>query len=103
MLLHIKPVCETVLKTIIKYGFMKIVNGVLFGELRSLCFAVFLSSIGRGKNYFHEPIKIKGSLRVERIGVDLSGTISEPNANFMCAALNDRLVMVIRDQNLTTL
>ena len=33
LLLHIKPVCETMLKTIIKNGCMKIVNVALFGKI----------------------------------------------------------------------
>ena len=47
--------------------------------------------------------EIKGSLGVEVIGANLSVPIPETDANSMQAAIKDRLVMVIRDQNLTTL
>ena len=33
LLLHIKPVCETMLKTIIKNGYMKIVTVAIFGKI----------------------------------------------------------------------
>jgi len=47
--------------------------------------------------------EIKDSLGVEVVGANLSVPIPETDANSMQAAIKDRLVMVIRDQNLTTL